>query len=444
MSLILAKDGVIPVAELNRAVRVLIEQSIPLLWVAGEISNLTRAASGHWYFTLKDANAQVRCAMFRHKNQYLDWAPENGMQVEARALVTLYEPRGDYQLNVENLRRAGLGALFEAFERLKAKLGAEGLFDAAKKRPLPAFPRCIGVVTSPAAAALKDVLTTLARRLPSLPVVLYPTPVQGEGAAQRIAQAIAEAGRRGECDLLIVCRGGGSIEDLWAFNEEVVARAIAASPIPVVSGVGHETDFTIADFAADRRAPTPTAAAEMASPSRDELARRLYAVSARLQRLVEGALERRMQQLDELSRRLVHPGERLRQRAAHLESLAQRAARAAAHRVEGARWHLAGARQRLLAAAPDVTTRAARCERLAERSRNALGARLAGAEGQLQRLAASLDHLNPLAVLQRGYSLVRDGRGDIVSAASALESGDAVRITFAEGEADARVETLRR
>jgi exodeoxyribonuclease VII large subunit len=275
-------------------------------------------------------------------------------------------------------------------------------------------------------------------------VVLYPTPVQGEGAAQKIAQAIATAARRGECDLIIVCRGGGSIEDLWAFNEEVVARAIAASPIPVVSGVGHETDFTIADFAADRRAPTPTAAAEMASPSRDELARRLDAVSGRLQRLVEGALERRMQQLDELSRRLVHPGERLRQRAAHLELLAQRAARAAAHRVEGAQWRLAGARQGLLAATPDVAARAAYCDRLAERAQNALGARLASDESPLQRLAASLEHLNPLAVLRRGYSLVRDAQGRIVSAAGTLEAGDAVFITFAEGEADARVETVRR
>ncbi|MDP2783649.1 MAG: exodeoxyribonuclease VII large subunit, partial [Sulfurimicrobium sp.] len=233
---------VLTVSELNRHAKAVLEQTFPLLWVGGEISNFTRATSGHWYFTLKDGQAQVRCAMFRHKSQYMEFRPENGMHVEVRALVTLYEARGEYQLSVESMRRAGLGALFAAFEKLKAKLAGEGLFDERHKQSLPAFPRRIGIVTSPAAAALRDVLTTLRRRMPNIPVVLYPAPVQGEGAGQKIAQAIQQADRRNECDVLILCRGGGSIEDLWAFNEEVVARAIAACKTPIVSGIGHETD----------------------------------------------------------------------------------------------------------------------------------------------------------------------------------------------------------
>ncbi|HAN54975.1 MAG TPA: exodeoxyribonuclease VII large subunit, partial [Betaproteobacteria bacterium] len=254
---------ILSVAALNRLVRQTLEQRLPLTWVAGEISNLTRASSGHWYFSLKDADAQVRCVMFRNRNQFIDWQPDNGMQVEVRATPTLYEPRGEFQLQVDTLRRAGLGALFEAFEALKLKLGSEGLFNADKKRGLPVFPRCVGIITSPQAAALHDVLTTLQRRMPSLPVVLYPTQVQGRDAAAQIVAALHAAYQRAECDVLIVCRGGGSIEDLWSFNDENVARAIAASPIPVVSAIGHETDFTIADFVADLRAPTPTAAAEL-------------------------------------------------------------------------------------------------------------------------------------------------------------------------------------
>ena len=254
---------VISVSELNRLVRAAIEKNLPLTWVNGEISNLRRYDSGHVYFTLKDATAQVDCVMFRHKAQHMDWQPADGMRVEVRALATVYEARGKYQLNIEAMRRAGLGALYEAFERLKARLDAEGLFAEERKREIPAFPRAIGVVTSPQAAALRDVLTTLKRRMPRIPVILYPAPVQGEGAAAKIMQAIATASTRAEhdqIDVLIVCRGGGSIEDLWSFNEEVVARAIHACSIPVVTGVGHETDFTIADFVADARAATPTAA----------------------------------------------------------------------------------------------------------------------------------------------------------------------------------------
>src|SRR6195256_3585607 len=270
-------NGVLTVSELLRSVRDTLERRFPLLWVRGELSNLSHAPSGHWYFTLKDGGAQVDCVMFRSRAAALGWEPREGMQVEARALVTLYEPRGRFQLTVEGLRRGGVGPLFERFLRLKEKLEREGLFEAGLKRELPAHPRAMGVLTPRAAAALRDVLTTLARRNPAIPVIVYPIPVQGAGAAERIAAMLATANARDECDVLLLVRGGGSIEDLWSFNEEQVARALRASRIPVVVGVGHESDFTIADFAADRRAPTPTAAAELATPARLELLKNLEA-----------------------------------------------------------------------------------------------------------------------------------------------------------------------
>src|SRR5712671_347416 len=269
------QTDVLSVSELLRSVRDTLERRFPLAWVRGEVSNLSRPGSGHCYFTLKDGAAQVDCVMFRSRLAALDWELRDGARVEARALVTLYEPRGRFQLNVEALRPAGMGPLYERFVRLKEKLEREGLFDAAAKRALPQLPRAIGVLTSLRAAALHDVLQTLERRNRSLSVIVYPVPVQGEGAAARIAAMLATASARGECDVLLLVRGGGSIEDLWQFNEESVARAIRACAIPVVVGVGHETDFTIADFAADRRAPTPTAAAELVSPSRAELLSRV-------------------------------------------------------------------------------------------------------------------------------------------------------------------------
>src|SRR3954471_5081267 len=286
-----SRSEVLSVSALARNVRYLLEHRYPLLWVAGEISNLTPARSGHLYFSLKDELAQVRCVMFRSRNQALGWSPREGMKVEVQALLTLYEARGEFQLNVEGMRRAGVGALFEAFLRLRDKLEKEGLFEAAAKRDLPRFPRAIGIVTSLQAAALHDVLTTLARRNAALPVIVYPVPVQGEGAAERIAAAVRLAGSRRDCDVLIVCRGGGSIEDLWAFNDERVARAIRACAIPVVTGIGHEIDFTIADFAADRRAATPTAAAELASPARDELVASIAGFAERLRACVLRRLE---------------------------------------------------------------------------------------------------------------------------------------------------------
>ncbi len=433
-------DGpAITVGELNRKARALLEQAFPLLWITGEISNLTRASSGHWYFSLKDDKAQVRCVMFRHKNQHLDFIPANGLQVEARGLVSLYEPRGDFQVTVETMRRSGLGALFEAFEKLKLKLDREGLFAAARKRPLPTFPRQVGIVTSPAGAVVHDVLTTLRRRWPGLPVVIYPTPVQGEGAAQKIAEAVETAGRRQECDVLILARGGGSIEDLWPFNEEIVARALFHCAIPIVSGVGHETDFTIADFVADQRAPTPTAAAEMVSPNRAALAPRVASLSERLRRLGARAVETRMQHLDHLLRRLVHPGHHLASQAAHLAHLGQRLKSAFHRRLDERRFQADRLEGRLARRRPDVMALGQPVGNLRHRLHGALAQRLEMHAAVLGRLEANLDHLNPHGVLDRGYAIVQTQDGHIIRDTQQVRIGDGLEIMLARGAMKARV-----
>ena len=437
-----SNTAIISVADLNRRAREFIETGFPLLWVAGEISNFTRAASGHCYFSLKDASAQVRCVFFRHKAALVDWKPENGMQVEVRALPTLYEARGDFQLTVENMRRSGLGALFEAFERLKRKLEQEGLFDPARRKPVPQFPRCVGVVTSPKAAALRDVLTTLARRMPGIRVVLYPTPVQGEGAGEKIAQAISIASARAEADVLIVCRGGGSMEDLWAFNEEVVARAIVDSAMPVVSGVGHETDFTIADFVADARAPTPTAAAELVSPNRAELLARLGVLGARLVRDIDRALGTRMQHLDYLGKRMVHPGERIGAELRHMGHLANRLRSATSHALDAVKWNLSGLARRLRDGLPDIDAHSASQRDLRLRLQHGQARLLEQHEARLGRMQANLDHLNPQAVLKRGYSIVAKPGGQIVRSSQQVAAGEVLRLTFARGAAQTKVEHI--
>jgi len=440
----LLPEEILTVSALAQNVRDLLEYRYPLLWVAGEISNCVRAKSGHLYFSLKDQMAQVRCVMFRNRGQYLDWEPREGLRVEVRALVTLYEARGDFQLNVESMRLAGQGALFEAFLRLRDKLDKEGLFDAAHKKPLPAYPQRIGIVTSLQAAALRDVLTTLARRNPSIPVIIYPAQVQGEGAAQQLAAAITAAAKRNECDVLILCRGGGSIEDLWAFNDEGLARAIYACPIPVVTGIGHETDFTIAEFVADRRAPTPTAAGELASPARADLIVRIAALRTVLTGRVARKMENGMQQVDQLLRRMVHPGQRLQNQRGLLAQLAQRLRTACARVLERHRWQLLdlGARQRaVLPPLLEWNRRVAEARaRLALAWRN----RSERAEAGMRALGAHLAHLDPRAVLQRGYSVVRDSSGAILRSASTLSAGDVVDITFSQGGAESRIERTRR
>ncbi|WP_148714988.1 exodeoxyribonuclease VII large subunit [Chitinolyticbacter meiyuanensis] len=428
----------VSITELNRRVRDLLEGSFPVMWVAGEVSNFKRYGSGHCYFSLKDTSAQVRCVMFRNRAALLDFEPREGTQVEARVVVTLYEARGDFQLTVEAMRPAGLGTLFEAFEALKKQLAAEGLFEAQRKRAVPAFPRAIGIVTSPRAAALRDVLTALARRMPGLPVILYPTAVQGASAAAEIAAAIRTASMRAEVDTLIVCRGGGSLEDLWAFNEEVVARAIAACGMPVVSGVGHETDFTIADFVADLRAATPTAAAELASPHRGEWLARLEHLARQLARSQERALQQRMQRLDALARRLRHPGEQLAVQRMRLDGLARRLAQLRQRRLDQLDDALARQRLRLAYARPDLPPLAVQLAGLKQRLPGALRHANERRQAQLAQLQARLTALNPEAVLSRGYALI-ERQGTVVTAASALQGGDVLKLRFADGAVDAQV-----
>jgi exodeoxyribonuclease VII large subunit len=432
---------VLTVSELNRMARRALESQLPLLWVEGEVSNFMRAASGHWYFSLKDANAQVRCVMFRGRNQFAGFTPANGDHVEIRALPSLYEARGEFQLGAEAIRRAGAGRLYEAFLKLKAKLETEGLFDPAKKRALPHFPRCVGIVTSPQAAALHDVLTALARRMPGLPVILYPTPVQGAGAGAQIAAAIRTAGARAECDVLLVCRGGGSLEDLWAFNDEAVARAIAASPMPVVSGVGHETDFTLADFAADLRAPTPTAAAELASPLRQELLLQLGHLARQLQHHLARKQHSEMQRLDYLGRRLVHPAEQLRRQQLGLAQLTQRLRHAARTRLTQAQLRVAQLNQRLVTPLHVIRREQQALGSLNARAQRAVQGGLVQRQLNLARLASSLAHLNPESVLARGYSIVQLENGAVVQDAATLNAGDKVDIRFYRGQARAQVES---
>ncbi len=431
-------EVVLRVTDLNRLARRTLE-GLPLLWVAGEISNFTRAPSGHWYFSLKDDAAQVRCVMFRGRNQFVESAPANGLQVEVRAVATLYEPRGEFQLQVEVLRPAGLGALYEAYERLRAKLQAEGLFDAARKRPLPEYPRTLGVATSPAAAALRDVLTALRRRMPSIQVIVYPAAVQGPGAGAALAAAVREAGRRHECDALLLVRGGGSLEDLWAFNDEALARAIAACPMPVVSGVGHETDFTLADFAADLRAPTPTAAAELASADQGQLAHRLALLAQRLERGMRHGLALCEQRFDQLAHRLLLPSERLRLQQAQLGAMAQRLYRLGRDESGRRQRRVAEMRNRLLLCRPAAAEPASRLDLMAHRLAQAWRKESGRHAHNLATLERSLRQLHPQHVLARGYAIVRDARGQIVRGAEQLAVGAEVSLTLAHGQAEARI-----
>jgi exodeoxyribonuclease VII large subunit len=430
---------VVSISELNRLARQSLEREFPLLWVAGEVSNLTRAASGHVYFSLKDESAQARCVMFRNKAQALPWRLENGQQVEARALVSLYEPRGDFQLNVESLRRAGLGRLFETFARLKAALEAEGLFAAERKRALPRFPQRIGIVSSPRAAALRDVLVTLKRRAPHLAVTLYPSLVQGDSASAELARAIALAGQRKECDLLLVVRGGGSIEDLWAFNEEVVARAIAACTLPVISGVGHETDTTITDFVADLRAPTPTAAAELATQGWYEAAVEIAGLGAALGRAVRSRISGRQQDLDQLSLRLIHPATRLEQTRGRLALFGSQLDAALSHSLGRHRDRLNRAALGLARATPRTASRRGYVALMAQRLGSAIHEQQRQRLNLLDKFAAAIAHLNPEATLARGFAIVRDGNGRLVTDSAMLQAGQTVNLRLTRGEAQASI-----
>jgi len=406
------RAGLLSISDLNRMAREVLERGFPLCWVAGEISNLTRAASGHWYFSLKDDKSQVRCVMFR-----------------------LYAPRGDFQLNVEAMRKAGIGNLYEAFLRLKASLEAEGLFDPARKRPLPVFPRTIGIVTSPQAAALRDLLTAFRRRAPHVQLMLYPTALQGDGSAEKIAEAINAASRRAECDLLIVCRGGGSLEDLWSFNDEQVARAIAACSVPVISGVGHETDFTIADFVADLRAPTPTAAAELAAvPTADWLAE-LVELAQGLTDELRRRLDDHAQTLDWLAHRLHSPATAIKHQKLKLSSLATRLSHATSAPVTAARFGLDQLAHRLRHAMPDTRVARARVTAEATRLRTAFSVRLVAHQHALASAREQLELLAPQRTLERGYAIVADHAGQILRRPSDIHPPQRLTLTLAGGKA---------
>lgn len=437
----------ISVSELNRRVKGVLEGNFELRWVRGELTNVMRAASGHWYFSLKDDAAQVRCVMFRQRAQTVSFTPENGIEVDVRALPSLYEARGEFQLGVEAMRRAGVGALFEAFERLKRKLAGEGLFDEDRKRALPEFPATIGIVTSLKAAALRDVLTTFKRRAPMIKIIIYPTAVQGADAANEIAAAIDVARIRAEVDALLICRGGGSAEDLWSFNAENVARALhqlqRETTIPVVSGVGHETDFTICDFVADRRAPTPTAAAEMLSPDTIKLRRELTQRATQVQRSALRNLARLQQRLDTVARGLVSPQERIAREREMLRHVRGRLSRGldflhATHRQRLLRQQL-----RFRARTPNLAVQRESIHAAANALHNASQRTQESRRQRLNRYAQALLLLNPQNVLLRGYAMVTRNTPlqELVTQRATLQAADRIILRFHDGEAEAEVKS---
>jgi exodeoxyribonuclease VII large subunit len=430
------------VSRLNREARATLERGLGVLWVEGELSNFSQPASGHWYFTLKDRDAQLRCAMFRQRNSGIRFVPKSGQHVLVRGRISLYEPRGDYQLIADYMEEAGLGALNREFERLKAKLIAEGLCDPGRKRPLPAFPRRIGVVTSPTGAAIRDILHILRRRFPPASVLIYPTAVQGAAAVPEIVDALSLAAARNECDVLIVARGGGSIEDLWAFNDEAVARAICASPIPVVSGVGHEIDFTIADFVADARAPTPSGAAELVVPDRSAFLEALSRTAGRLNLAMRRELRALSAFFDATGTRLklAHPGARLAQQEQRLDDLEQRLASAMRGNVLSGSHRLSERWACLLQATPDKAVHEfqLRHEALAARLRHAVQDAFSRADHRFTLAARMLNTVSPLATLDRGFAIVTRPDGSLVTDASTIAEGEEIEARLARGRLRAK------
>ncbi|WP_139459550.1 exodeoxyribonuclease VII large subunit [Aeromonas veronii] len=440
------EQQVFTVTRLNSAVRMILEQDLGLVWLTGELSNLAMPSSGHWYFSLKDLGAQVRCAMFKGNNRRVAFRPQDGMQVLVQARVSLYEPRGDYQLIIESMQPAGDGVLALRFEELKRRLGAEGLFDESRKRPLPREPRAVGLITSATGAALHDMLTVLKRRAPDLPVFIYPTQVQGSAAISQVVAAIAKANQRAEVDVLIVGRGGGSLEDLWCFNEEAVARAIAHSAIPVVSAVGHEVDVTISDFAADLRAPTPSAAAELVAPDNQARIQRLAHLKQRLLQAMSRQQTTARHDFILLQKRLDHqdPKRRLEQQSQRLDELSTRLQQLLRQRLHQGERRLANLELRLQGKSPERLLAAGkRRHQLAEERLHALIAKRQDlASHRLAMLSARLDGVSPLATLGRGYSITRTPRGEVISRADQVNSGDQLVTTLAQGSLQVRVEEV--
>jgi len=434
-------------SRLNREARGLLERGFGSVWIEGEISNLSRPSSGHWYFSLKDAGAQLRCAMFRQRNLLAKFSPKDGSHVLARGRVSLYEPRGDYQFLVDYIEEGGEGALRRQFEQLKAKLAQEGLFAAERKRQLPAWPRRIGVITSPTGAAIRDILHILQRRFVCVPVLIYPVPVQGAGAAEQIASMIRLASKRADCDVLIIARGGGSLEDLWSFNEEVVARAIFDCTIPIVSGIGHEIDFTIADFVADVRAPTPSGAAELVVPDCEELQRRFRMWDRRLLLALERTLGQHRENFSWLKRRLgqLHPGVALQQRTQRLDELETRLQRALKQHLarRRAQFNEQSAHLRRLSPALKLSAASGRLHALELRLGNLAHRRLEKTRARLAAAARTLDAVSPLATLDRGYAIVTNATGHVVTAASQLAPGDEIEARLSQGRVTAIVRATR-
>ena len=440
---------VFTVTRLNQTARKLLEQGLARVWLEGELSNIARPSSGHLYFTLKDSKAQIRGAMFRSRNQLLRFKPEEGMQVLVRAKVSLYEPRGDYQLIAETMQETGDGVLQQAFDALKLKLEKEGLFAAAGKLPLPDLPTRIGVITSPSGAAIRDVLSVLKRRFPAIPVLIYPVPVQGKDAGNEIAAMIATASRRRECDVLILTRGGGSMEDLWAFNEETVARALHECGLPVVSAIGHEVDFTIADFVADQRAPTPSAAAELVSPDQSEWLAQLRTLQLRSTRHIQQQLSDARQRSNWLTQRLLfrHPGQYLRQQAQRLDELEQRTRLVIRSYFNNLQSALNVAVAALKQAAPRhrINRNELQLQALSQRLRTVINTLLQTRQRQLAVACKSLDTISPLATLDRGYAIVtRQADSHVVHKAASVKPGEQVTARLAEGQLLCTVDKIKK
>ncbi len=431
-------QNIFTVSRLNAEVRLLLENEMGIVWLIGEISNFSAPVSGHWYFTLKDSCAQVKCAMFRGNNRRVTFKPTNGNQVIVKARLSLYEPRGDYQLIIESMQPEGDGRLQQEFEELKMKLAAEGLFAQTNKQTLPEHPKCVGVITSKTGAALHDILDVLKRRDPSLPVIIYPTTVQGDAAAIEIAQAIGRANSRNECDVLIVGRGGGSLEDLWCFNNEIVARTIAASQIPIISAVGHEIDVTIADFVADMRAPTPSAAAELVS--RDN-SHKEQAFVARQQKLMS-AMRYYLSQQSKLSTSLTHrlerqhPSHQLQRQSQQLDELQLRLQRSMDHFIASRLQKVERQQYKLQLHSPvkRLNQQKSSLQYLEQKLLDAMDRKLLNTRHQLALAAEKLDTVSPLATLKRGYSITQNESGKVITKASDTKTGDTLVTRLSEGE----------
>jgi len=435
------------VSQLNQQARSILEGSFPLIWIEGELSNLARPASGHWYFTLKDSSAQVRCAMFRTRNRLLRFQPANGDRITLRARVSLYEGRGDFQLIAEHMQAAGLGDLQAEFEKLKNKLAQAGLFDDERKRPLPAYPRCVGVITSASGAAIHDIISVLERRFAGLPLIIYPSSVQGEYAVDELISAIKVANQRAECDVLILARGGGSLEDLWAFNNEQLAFAIRDSQIPIVSAVGHESDFSIADFVADYRAPTPSAAAEQVSPDGAALSRMLESLQQRLHETAKRLLRQQQQTLDHYSRTLhAHsPMQRLQQQMQQVDNLQYRLLNSQQKRIDYYSNRLQQAVRTLQHNSPgkQLSALGKTLQQLQKRLNYTMHQSLRQQQQALSLLAGRMHTASPMATLQRGYAVITNSKNKLISNSQQLKQGDYIEAKLAHGELECVVTAVK-